>query len=79
MLCNYFVLQLDVLHRDAFRTESTLLTRLFFVAHVHSKRRSTFVLASGNFHIPTFHIAYGRFKVRHFALGRFGEWCFTLV
>ena len=40
---------------------------------------STFALASGNSHIPTFHIAYGRFKVRHFALGRFGERCFTLI
>ena len=53
--------------------------RVFFRGHVHCKRRSTFALASGNFHIPTFHIAYGRFKLGHFALGRFDERSFTLV
>ena len=59
--------------------ESThCLPMFFFIGHVHSKRRSIFALASGNFHIPTFHIAYGRFKLGHYALGRFGGRCFTL-
>ena len=53
-LCNYFVLQPDILQKN--RVYTVYLDSLS--EDVHSIRRYIFALASVSFHIPIFHIAY---------------------